>query len=328
MSAGTRLSGLWLIGAMILLPACWSFGDDPSYQSLDTSPPEPCRADGGPPAPAPLVCNGQCKDFVFDSLELPLTSSDAQKTSFVLQNKKYNVLGNILALLAQQAGEMFTPRGCTTRLLNMGRIVTLLRLKDPGSKGELGMGAKTWIGQKHACCPRAQSWSACASEARTTCFAGKTAFSADRATESLFGAAGASHYSLNGPRINLQLSMDCKTAVTVTLYNVQLSGSYMGDRIEDGGIAGVIPRQVVDNVLIPWMARGLDAAYQSADSMTRDMIKQLFDRDGDQKITTAEFADNMLVKTLLAGDVDADCDGTNELSMGLGFSAVPAVIND
>lgn len=322
MTFGFRLV---LLSALAAVSAC---GNQVQDVFNVEPPPQPCKADGGPPAPAPLACNGQCQDLVFDRLTLPLTSGDAQKYSFIHHGKKYNALGNILALLSQQAGSMFSPEGCTQRLTNVGRIVTLLRLLTPGVQGDLGQGGKAWLGLKHPCCPMAQSWEQCATEAVAECFSGKTTFSADRATATLFGAPSGGRPYLSGPRIHLQLSMDCKTTVTVTIYNVQLSGTYRDGKVEGGIIAGVILRQQVDNVLVPWMARGLDAAFPTADKQTRDMIKQLFDGDGDQKITTSELAKNALIRTFFAGDVDLNCDGTRELSLGLGFSAVPATIKD
>ena len=46
----------------------------------------------------------------------------------------------------------------------------------------------------------------------------------------------------------------------------------------------------------------------------------------DGAITLDEIKHNALLKVFLAGDVDVDKDGVNELSIGMRFSAVPAVI--
>ena len=326
--AGARPQGFLLIAALVALPACWSFGDDPEYQSDDPAPEEPCRADGGPPPPGPFVCNGQCEDHVVDKLVLPLTSGDAQKYSVMHQEKKYNALGNILALIAQQAGGAFTPQACTDRLINMGRIVTLFRLRDPGLLGGLGSGAKQWLGHKKACCPKAQSWGECEKESPAVCFSGKGAFDADTSTEALFGSWPVKSKALWGARAHLRVSLDCNTVVTLPLIEARIEGVLKDGKIVDGVIGGGIRRKDVQAVVYPWLARGLDAAYKSGDSQTAGMIRQLFDTNGDFSIDADEVANNPLVKTFLSGDVDLDCDGQNELSLGLGFSTVRAVIKD
>lgn len=93
-------------------------------------------------------------------------------------------------------------------------------------------------------------------------------------------------------------------------------------------LAGAIETAELQNNVIPAMAALLNQVLQdpTTSQPVKDTILTLFDANQDGVITVAEVMDNSIIKTFLDGDVDVDNDGMNELSMGLGFKAVGAVI--
>ncbi len=92
--------------------------------------------------------------------------------------------------------------------------------------------------------------------------------------------------------------------------------------------APAIPPAEVSGVLVPAIASMLDRRLKdtTTPSATRATIQAIFDANKDGTLSDSEAASNPLIKTFLAGDVDVDSDGVEELSLGLGFTAVGAVI--
>jgi len=129
-----------------------------------------------------------------------------------------------------------------------------------------------------------------------------------------------------------QLKLDLAlTAVpmTLTLDNGQLKGTLVGATIIDGIIAGAVPLQEINTVLIPALASLLTALLQDplVSATTKAQITTLFDTNKDGTITAAELTSNGIIATILSGDVDLDGDKTaDHLSVGLGFTAAGAVI--
>ena len=98
--------------------------------------------------------------------------------------------------------------------------------------------------------------------------------------------------------------------------------------LTNGRITGGIPQSEISNSVIPAIAVLVDRLVNDPNTpqATRDQVLNLFDRNKDQRITAAEVRDNALIKTFLSGDVDVDGDGQLELTLGVGFNAIRAVI--
>lgn len=99
--------------------------------------------------------------------------------------------------------------------------------------------------------------------------------------------------------------------------------------ITSGKLYGLIPWTDVDGKIIPEIQKGVDATYKAASTpaATKALMKTLFDKNGDGTITVDEIRNSDLLKLILAPDVDSTGGSTpDSMSIGLGFSAVKAVI--
>lgn len=99
--------------------------------------------------------------------------------------------------------------------------------------------------------------------------------------------------------------------------------------ITNGKLYGLIPWTDVDGKIIPEIQKGVDATYKSPSTptSTKNLMKSLFDADGNGTITVEEIRNSALLKLILAPDVDSTGGSTpDSMSVGLGFSAVKAVI--
>ncbi len=114
-----------------------------------------------------------------------------------------------------------------------------------------------------------------------------------------------------------------KTRIEATLSSTPMSA------MTAGVINGVIPWTEVDQKIIPQIAEGVDATYKASTTpqATKDMLKTTFDANKDGTITADEIRNNLVLKLVLAPDVDTNNDGTlDALSVGLGFTGVTCTI--
>ena len=111
---------------------------------------------------------------------------------------------------------------------------------------------------------------------------------------------------------------------------VRITGQVSEGKITRGIFSGTIHKTHVNSLVLPGLARRLDLDLKGKDTdkQTRELISVLFDADRDGTVEAVEVAENALLRHFLAGDVDADGDGTCDLSVGLGFTAVSARIRD
>ena len=144
-----------------------------------------------------------------------------------------------------------------------------------------------------------------------------------------FAGAGGSHHVafafagtvLNLPVDDAQVSID---AVTVTgLGALVIAGSVLATEFESQFLpayqASVMDAATTDCTLVGPPGCGCAA------SSTGETVINLFDTTADCNITLAELQADVSLDTLLAPDLDADDDGTNEsISLGVGMTAVGA----
>ena len=289
--------------------------------------------DSGPP-PTALDCKGnKCTEFVLDRILMATTNADAQKYAMEFGGKKYNALGNILSLLASQAPTLGIQDSIDGALC-AGKTIVLLKVQAKDMTSDPKAKAQAFTGAEQVCCKEdktAKDSKKCCAEAKAGCFNGKGKFAVDKAspTDMLFnGKIGAGALSLGPAKMKLKIPLTSAGTLDLTLKAVMIKGKASASGITEGVLSGAIPKSDLDTNVIPQVASMLDKTYQDKDTdkSTKDMIKQLFDIDGDGKITKAEVAGNPLIKTFLAGDVDVDGDGEKELSLGIGFTAVNGVI--
>jgi hypothetical protein len=123
------------------------------------------------------------------------------------------------------------------------------------------------------------------------------------------------------------------TAVSVKQTRIEATlGTTPQSAMQNGVITGVIPWSEVDGKLIPTIAEGVDATYKSSTTpqATKDIIKTLFDTNGDSAISADEIRKSPLLGLLLAPDVDTNADGKidaqDSMSIGIGFTGVTCTI--
>jgi hypothetical protein len=304
---------------------------DSKVTNKETGP----QPDTGPP-PTELVCNSDCKDFVFSKITLP-DSTTASKIGWDYDGdgSKNNALGSILGALSGMAGSLNIQESVDDGV-NTGGTLVLLRIQADDFKTDDDSKAQAWTGESIECCSNPDDSAACAAEAKTKCFGGSSTFypAADSPKDALFKggiAASAMQYGPSKLKFILPFGNDAGN-LDLNLKAVYLVGKMAADgtSISEGVLAGAISKSELDNTLIPKIAEMLDKTLNDPDQeqQIKDTITTLFDTDKDGSITKEEVAGNSIIKTFLSGDVDVDGDGENELSLGVGFEAVSCTIDD
>ena len=327
----TRFFGFLLI-PLLVLGAC---GDDTTPVKNDG---KVTQKDGGAdsaPPPTGLDCTTatNCKSYVFNKLILPADSAQTQKFAidFDKDGTPDNQLGAILSALAG-ATQGLALQDSVDAAMNQGTTIILLKVQGGDFSNAPKAAAQAWIGQKAECCPTDKTDPVkCAAEAATTCFKGSFEFTKDPVSPSdaLFGGAITGGEGTFGPaKLTITLPLTDAGAITVALQKAQFKVTFAGDKITGGVLAGGITEDDLNKQVIPGVAKLMDNTVQDpgTSTSTKDQILQFFDADKDGKITEAEVKANALISAFLAGDVDVDGDGTLELSLGVGFEAVGAVI--
>lgn len=118
-------------------------------------------------------------------------------------------------------------------------------------------------------------------------------------------------------------------AISLTLLRARIQGVVSAKGITQGILSGAIPREEVDNVLVPGLAKTI-TYYMNDKSISAGVLKLLrsFDSNKDNKVTAAELRGTIVAQALrpdvvLSGDPDKTPDS---LSLSLGFTAVPCTI--
>lgn len=93
-----------------------------------------------------------------------------------------------------------------------------------------------------------------------------------------------------------------------------------------GRVGGGVPVAQVDQVVLPWLAAGLqavvDATCPDACSSQAELILQLFDVDQNENVTADELRQNAVIQAVFTPDLDLVRGGGNDhLSFAVGFTA-------
>ena len=302
----------------------------------DTKPP----ADKAPPKPdstppGPFTCAADCSEYVMDRFVMPATSTMAQQFALTHKGKKYNGLGNMISLLMQQAPSLELQPSVDNDVC-AGKTINLLRVKAKNLTSEPAVKGQWWIGMPFPCCTKkvcldTKVKTQCEAGSKLKCFGGTGKFQVDKGKPGKMYVAGAikgGALGLSAGKLSLRLSLSGGGGMDVPLKVAAIKGKIVKANITGGIITGGVAKADVNTKVIPGLAQILNSLYvKTKDKKTKDMLKQLFDTNGNGQIISTELANNALVKTFLAGDVDLDGDGKNEVSMGIGFTAVRAAIN-
>ena len=297
---------------------------------VDTQPPTP---DSSPPGP--FTCASDCSEYVIDRFIIPATSGAALQYSLEHKGKKYNALGNIIALIMQQAPALELQVSVDNDIC-AGKTINLLRVKATSLVSEPAVKGQWWIGMPFACCTKticvdSTVKSQCEAGAKMKCFGGTGKFQVDKTKPGNMYVAGAikgGALALSSATLTLRLSLSGGGGMDVPLKVATIKGNVVKANITGGVLTGGVEQTDVATKLVPGLAQIINTLYiKTKDKKTKDLFKQLFDTNADGQITSSEVANNPLMKTFLAGDVDLDGDGKNEVSMGIAFTAVRAAIN-
>lgn len=314
-------------------------GSGPDGDRMDSGPADSRPADRGPatdlgllpdaptgdlappPDTGPLGDSGVVKrGYVVSKLLLPRDAVEARAYGVDFDNNGTidNALGSILSALSSVSSGLDVQAG-VDGAVRSGRLLQLLRVTAPSLTTAASATLESWIGQDQNC-------------AALACFSGSHTFKPDPRYPKpslLRGAIAAGRTSAGPAPLKIELALATTATVVLDLKAGRISGQLSGTTILDGKIAGAIAQTDVNNKIIPAIAVLLTQTVKdpNTSASTRAQILNLFDTNSDGVITAAELQANALIKTFLAGDVDVDNDGVNELSLGFGFRAVSARIN-
>ena len=305
-------------------------------QGKDATPP----ADKAPPQPdstppGPFTCAADCSEYVMDRFIMPVTAAMATKVGLVHKGQTYNALGNMLALLMQQAPTLELQASVDNDVC-AGNTINLLRVKAKSLTSEPAVKGQWWLGMPFLCCTKkvcldTKVKTQCEAGSKLKCFGGTGKFQVDKSTPGnlyLAGAITGGALKFSAGKLSVRLSLSGGGGMDVPLKVATLTGQISKSDITGGVLTGGVNQADVSAVIIPGLTPILNKLYKSTtDQKTKDGLKKLFDTNADGTITGAELAANPLIKSGLGGDVDLDGDGKNEVSVGLGFTAVRAAIN-
>jgi hypothetical protein len=271
-------------------------------------------------------------DFVVSRFIMPGPSTAAQLGwDYNNDGAPDNALGSILGALNGLASGVFDMQWRMDAAVYSGNLLQLMRLYATDLLNDPAATLQSWEGAPQTCCQTPTNVPLCGAQAAATCFNGSHSFAPDPTDPQgtlLQGSivGGAMHFS--APKMKLRLALGTAGLVKLEIKAVHITGSVSSTGIANGVLAGAIEQADLQNKLIPALVVLFNQVLQdpTASQSVKDTITTLFDANKDYVITVAEFSNNAIVKTFLSGDVDVDYDGMNELSLGLGFKAVGAVI--
>ncbi|MBW2731073.1 MAG: hypothetical protein JRH20_01700 [Deltaproteobacteria bacterium] len=315
------------IFALALGGAACSDSDDGADPKEDSAV---VLSDGGTVATS-LTCEGDCIDYVFNNLMLPVTGPQVTEFGMDFSDDGIvdNALGSIISILGQVSSSMDVQPTVDESVWG-GSALVLLRVKASDLTNQASIAAQAWLGESVECCTDPTDLVACKAEADAGCFKGDYSYTPIPESAALFNGAIANGTLELGPgSLQIKLPLAGDTPLDLKLKAVRIKAKITADGLMEGVLAGVIDKNDLDNTVMPSLAEMLDGMLTTGTAEAQETIKGLFDiNPTDGKITTEELQSNEMISTFLSGDVDVDNDGVAELSLGIGFTGVKAVIAD
>jgi hypothetical protein len=297
-------------------------------------------------APASCVAPGARHAFVVDQLRVPRTALDALELGLNVdgdaQGRVENQLGNIVSTMST-VGEI-DAQALVDGWLADGTILLLLDIQARDLGAASGVGGRLLYGTDADPAP-------CAGEADTVCrrhLAGGASFAIDATADVSLLVPGRIDDGLfrGGPvptRLEIRLPGFLPRPVTLDLVGVRTRSRIGADGIGEGVVGGALRVDELRAELLPVVVEmvqrdcpGAAPPACCAKDSPGEAILRLFSPGADCQLTLGELEADPVLATLLEPDVDMlDADGAyapgadgarESISIGLGFSAVPAVI--
>ncbi len=261
--------------------------------------------------------------FVTNKLLLPTTQAQTQAYALNIdedpQGQPDNLFGNLLTMLVSAAPGLEL-QSTVDQAINSGQIVTLHALQannlmnDPNASWSIFLGLTA---------PSAPS------------FDGADKFALDSATPAnsqVIGSLTNGHF-VGGPGAVRVRMVILGSPVAVNLIGVRLEADASEKGCFNGKLGGGITVDEFRSQLLPALTDGLNRIIK-ADKSIGNTILSVFDADQNGVISSSEIENNILLKLVIAPDLDLlDAsgkfnprqDGVNDsLSIGLSFTCVPA----
>lgn len=330
-------------GATTALALRWSqLGSDDAFDELEsTQGLQSVSADvehfsHGYVAPAtPAVAVGDHHTYVLDHIMVPTTNTQARSYGLDLNADQTidNQLGMVFATLAGM-GQLVQPN--TDSAVDRGSALVLADLQTTDFQSGASAGVKTFVGATPTPAP-------CTDGGDLVCrhhLAGGGTFTVAASSPMngyLVGDTSAGTLvTTSGGHAVVQIALNANRAVTLHLIGARakVTGA-SASGITSGVIAGALTQTEIDTTVIPEMVFSANLAVMrdchmlssppgcgcDADTEGKTQIG-LFDTDHDCSISKPEIQNNSLIRSLFAPDVTVE--GQTALSLGLGFTAVPA----
>lgn len=295
---------------------CGALGDGGNL--ADALRPDQGSPDLGPVTTRQLVVSR----LLLPDPTLPLTVGHDYNADGSVDNALGSMLGTISDLLQGliQAGVDIA--------VSSGKTLLLISLEASSSLDDPHTTAHIWIASD-VCCSNPLDLSQCAMQAKGSCFSGSHVFQLPTGAQEsvLQGTISTGHMVVGPASIKLALPLGVSNAPMLTLKAAYLEGTWTTGSLTGGVLAGVVPKADVQAV-VAGLAQLLDGTLHnpSVGAQTKSVVASLFDGNMDGSISSAEIAGSSVVKSFLAGDVDVDGDGANEVSLGLTFESATATI--
>ena len=195
------------------------------------------------------------------------------------------------------------------------------------------------MGEKATCCASPDDLAGCEAEANQSCYKGDFTFKINTQSPKDMlsgGCINTGKLTLGPSNFVLVMNFSETAQLTLNLKGVMISGNITATGITNGVLAGGIPKTDVDTVLIDTIADFLDKLVKDPNTQeeTKQTVLGFFDKATlpevpDGNISADEVKNNPIIKSFLSADLDLDGDKTADaLSLGVGFTAVKAVIDD
>lgn len=294
---------LLVLGLAVALVAC---SDDGGVTDSTTLTDGPLLPDAGGDGPAPILDgpvkldSGQAAALqtVVDKLTLPKSDQEYARD---LDNNgtKDNRLGGILAIMGTLG---FDTQGELDTQVSSGALTLLFEVfatsltDDQAAKMQFHMGSPLATAGEY----------------------GIAIGSPENVV--LDGAITGGNFQGGPGNFQVPIPMGIQTVV-LSLTKAHLTTDLSASGMQNGVLNGAIPWTDVDQKLIPSIAQMM------TDALTQEPLLASFDTDKDGTITADEVRNNLLLKMLLAPDVDTDGDQkADAMSVGMAFTSKACTI--